>query len=90
LIAQTKITLPPLEMKRLKRLGRKSEREPLSAVELREYKQLARQSQALDVKRIEALARLAQMRGLSVDEGKKQIGWRSGGLQMRAAPEGRF
>jgi len=78
LIAQTKVTLPPLEWRRFKRLIRKSERETLTAVELEEYKKLVECSEALDVKRLQALARLAQMRGQSIDEVMKQIGWRSG------------
>lgn len=78
LIAHTKATLPPPDVRRLKRLIRKSERTTLTAAELEEYQQLAKQSQALDVKRIAALTRLAQMRGQSVDEVKKQINWQAG------------
>ena len=58
LIAQTQATLPLQDARRLKRLIRKSERTTLTAAELEEYQQLAKQSQALDVKRIAALTRL--------------------------------
>ncbi len=78
LIAQTKITLPPTELRRFKKLIAKSERGTLTTVELEEYKKLAKRSQAQDVKRVEALAKLAQMRGQPVDVVMKQIGWRSG------------
>ncbi|MGH9847558.1 MAG: hypothetical protein ACREEM_53385, partial [Blastocatellia bacterium] len=78
LIAQTKITLPPTELGRLKKLIAKSERGTLTTAELEEYKKLAKRSEALDVKRVEALARLAQMRGQTIDAVMKQIGWRSG------------
>lgn len=78
LIAQTQTTLPLREARRLKNLIRKSERATLTAAELEEYQQLAKQAQALDVKRIAALTRLAQMRGQSVDVVKRQINWRAG------------
>jgi hypothetical protein len=78
LIAQTQATLPPKEARRLKSLIRKSERATLTAAESEEYRQLAKQSQALDVKRIAALTRLAQLRGQSVDAVKRQIHWRAG------------
>ena len=78
LIAQTQATLPPREARRLKSLIRKSEQATLTVGEWEEYQQLAKQSQALDVKRIAALTRLAQMRGQSVDVVKQQINWRAG------------
>ncbi|NOT59340.1 MAG: hypothetical protein HOP19_03845, partial [Acidobacteria bacterium] len=77
-IAQTNATLPLQEARRLKGLIRKSERATLTAAELKEYQQLAKQSQTLDVKRIAALTQLAQLRGQSVDTVKPQINWRAG------------
>ena len=84
LIAQTQATLPPQEARRLKSLIRKSEQATLTAGEWEEYQQLAQQSQALDVKRIAALTRLAQMRGQSVDEIKRQINWLAGNDERKA------
>ena len=78
LIAQTQATLPLREARRLKSLIRKSEQATLTVGEWEEYQQLAKQSQALDVKRIAALTRLAQMREQAIDTVKQQIKWRAG------------
>jgi hypothetical protein len=78
LIEATKERLPAADERRLNRLGRKSERGTLSSKEWDEYRSLAQQSEQLDVRRVEALAKLAQRRGKPVPVIMKEIGWRSG------------
>jgi hypothetical protein len=78
LIQATRERLPSADERRLKRLGRKSERDTLTPKELDEYQALAQQSEQLDVRRMEALVKLAQRWGKPVRVVMKEIGWRSG------------
>jgi len=78
LIKATKERLPAANERRLKRLIRKSERGTLTPKELDEYRVLAQQSEQLDVRRVEALVKLAQRWGKPVQVVMQEIGWESG------------
>lgn len=79
LIEATKESLPVSESRRLKRLGAKSEQQTLTEQERLEYLALAQKAEQISVRRVEALAALSKLRGQSVSEIKKEIGWKGGG-----------
>jgi len=78
LIRATRERLPPVDERRLKQLGRKSERGTLTPKELDEYRVLTQQSEQLDVRRVEALVKLAQRWDKPVRVVMQEIGWESG------------
>ncbi len=78
LIEATKESLPVSESRRLKRLGAKSEQQTLTEQERLEYLALAQKAEQISVRRVEALAALSKLRGQSVSEIKKEIGWKGG------------
>ncbi len=78
LIEQTRLSLPKSDQQRFKRLCARSERGTLTTAELAEYRALAKRAEAIDVKRAEALAKLAKRRGQSAGVVMKEIGWRAG------------
>lgn len=78
LIQATKVRLPAVDERRLKRLIAKSERDTLSPKELNEYRALAQRAEQLNVTRVEALAELVRRRGKPARVIMEEIGWESG------------
>ncbi|MCI0486542.1 MAG: hypothetical protein L0229_08065 [Blastocatellia bacterium] len=62
------------ESQRLRELTRKSEAETLSDEERAEYIALAEQREAVDAERMQAVAKLAQLRGVSPDQLLNELG----------------
>ncbi|MGH9799241.1 MAG: hypothetical protein ACRD82_02665, partial [Blastocatellia bacterium] len=78
LIETTRESLPPSEMRRFKRLLAKSEQQTLTEAERQEYLVLAEKIEKMDVRRVEALAKLANLRGQALRETMREIGWQGG------------
>ena len=66
--------LPEKEQRRYQELWRKCEDETLSEVELAEYHQLLSKLEARNVKRIESLITLAEMRGKTLEQVMAELG----------------
>ena len=78
LIQATKVRLPATDERRLKQLIAKSERGTLTPKELEEYRALVQHAERLNVRRVEAVAELAQRRGKPVRVVMREIGWKGG------------
>jgi len=78
LIEATRARLPAADDRRLRRLGRKTERETLTPKELADYQALAQRAEEIDVVRAQALAELVRRRGKPVRVVMEEIGWKSG------------
>lgn len=76
LVAETRVRLPATEARRLQTLAARSERGELSAAEQDEYRDLAAKAERIGAKRVHALAELARRRQQSVDQVKRDVGWR--------------
>ena len=68
--------LPEKEQRRYQELWRKCEDETLSEVELAEYHQLLSKLEARNVKRIESLITLAEMRGKTLSQIIVELGFK--------------
>jgi hypothetical protein len=68
--------LPPAEVRRLRRLIRKSEQGTLTAKELTEYRALAQRAEQLSVQRAEALAELSRRGGWPAHTRRENVGAR--------------
>jgi hypothetical protein len=77
LIQATKIGLPVMAARRLKKLQAKSEAGTLTESEWTEYGDLAKQAEQLAVLRVSALAELVRRRGKTARAVMKEIGWRA-------------
>jgi hypothetical protein len=78
LLQAAQARLPATTERRLKQLIAKSERGTLTPKELEEYRDLGKQTEQLNVKRVEALAELAKRRKKPVRVIMNEIGWESG------------
>lgn len=79
LIEATRESLTAPETRHLKRLIAKSERQTLTEKERQKYLDLAYQAEQISVRRVEALTKLARLRGQPAREIMKEIGWKGGG-----------
>ncbi|MFT5130844.1 MAG: hypothetical protein ACI8W8_004476 [Rhodothermales bacterium] len=77
LLTQIALRLPKDQELRLADLIKHSETAELSAKELREYRDLAQQAEQLQLARVQALARLARLRGVPLDAVMCEVDWES-------------
>ena len=74
LIQQINSSLSKDELSQLNSLIQKSEAETLTNNELEDYQRLSNKMETLNVKRMSALAQLANLRGVSLDSLMEELG----------------